>query len=116
MVDTLKDIKQYKQEWFDKVEKNSLDLFDIAEEAIKNNPHLQVVIVKRLPRYDRGSADLLKIKSKLSEFGNSVYNQVWIKRGCPSNIRIVEIEFGCSDGPDRAYLRKIIYGDQKQKF
>ena len=110
MLDTKKDINTYKKEWFEKTEKNSEDLFNVAEEATKKHPNLKVVIVKRLPRYDRSSTDLLNIKSNLSQFGNSVYDQVWLKRGSPSNIKIVELNLGCKESP---HLRKIIYGDQK---
>ena len=110
MVDSKKDIVKYKQEWFDKVQKSSEDLFEIAEDATKDNPNMKVIIIKRLPRFDKGSADLMNIKAKLSEYGNSAYEQIWLRRGSPANISIVDLALDCS-GPKRNYLREIIYGN-----
>ena len=61
--------------------------------------------MKRLPRYDRTSLDLLGIKSQLSKYGNSVYDQVWIENGSPENIKIVDLDLEGSD-----YFRDIVYG------
>ena len=110
LLDTQKSIEKYKEEWFNTVQKNSEELFDIAEEAVKQEPNMKVFIFKRLPRFDKGSADLLRIKSQLSEFGNSVYDQLWIRKGSPDNIQILDFDLGCSE-QNRKYLRNIIYGD-----
>ena len=111
-MDAKKDIEEIKKEWFNQVEEDSKNLFKIAEEAIKKKPSLNVIIVKRLPRYDRSSQDIIGIKSKLSTFANSVYDQLWIKHGCPSNIKIVELKLNsdCSIN-----LRNIIYGNIKHE-
>ena len=46
-------------------------------------------------------------KSKLSIFANSVYDQLWFKRGGPKNIHIVNFEIGSDDSK---YLKEIIFG------
>ena len=39
--------------------------FDIAEDPINKRPGLQVIIIKRLTRFDKSSQDILRIKAKL---------------------------------------------------
>ena len=73
LMDSTKDIIQYKKEWFEKAERVSTDLFEIAEDAIAFDENLHVIILKRLPRFDRSSNDLINIKSNLSEFANQLY-------------------------------------------
>ena len=68
MIDPKKDIKEYHSEWFAKAEEVSTELFKLAEDAIAADDNIEVVILQRLPRFDRGSNDISKIKSKLSEF------------------------------------------------
>ena len=107
VMDHDKNIETYKKEWFDKVEKDSSNLFDIAEDALKNKLRLKkVIIICRLPRFDRSRDDILGIKSQLSCYANSVYNQIWIRRGSPVNIQIVNINGLQPAG----YLREIVYG------
>ena len=36
--------------------------FEIAEEAVEKNPDLEVIIIKRLPRYDKSNQEILDIK------------------------------------------------------
>ena len=113
ILDTKKDLTEYKKDWFKKVENDSAKLFDVALDALsKNNGIEKVVIVKRLPRYDRSSSDILKIKSELSEFANRAYDQIWQKMGSPENIQIVHIDLKCSSS---AYLRKLIFGDSNSE-
>ena len=95
------------------MEKDSENLFTIAEEAIKRKPNLNVIIVKRLPRYDRSSKDILGIKAKLSVFGNNAYDQLWIKKGSPKNIHIIELNINCDNS---SYLRKLVYGDGQDRI
>ena len=79
----------------------------MAQDALRKNNRIgKVIIVKRLPRYDRSSNDILKIKSELSEFANRVYDQIWQKMGSPGNIQIVDIDLQCSSS---AYLRNLIF-------
>ena len=92
MVDSQKDIEDYKREWFAKAEEVSTELFNIAENAIAADGNLNVIIVKRLPRFDRGSKDIMKIKSTLSSFANQIYNQLWLRRGSPERIHFVDFK------------------------
>ena len=64
------------REWAAKVERDSENMFRVAEDATKDNPKLKVIIVKRLPRYDCPSVDPDAIKAKLSNFANTVYDQL----------------------------------------
>ena len=107
MMDVTKDISEYKKEWFHKAEEDSKNLFAIAEDAITKDSTLNVIIVKRLPRFDRASKDILGIKSQLSKFANQAYDQLWLKQGSPSRIHIIELELGCSKSVN---LKNLIYG------
>ena len=110
--DTPEKIQMYKKEWFEKVEKDSTNLFDVAEAALAQDDTLEkVLIVKRLQRYDRGSKEVTKIKSDLSEFANSVYDQLWLKRGSPEKIQVLELNLKCSESK---YLKSIIFGNPGQ--
>ena len=111
MKDTNKRLEEYQKEWFNQTEEDSKDLYKIAEKAIKQRPGLKVVIVKRLPRFDHSSQDVIGIKAKLSTFGNSVLDQQWIKSGSPSNIKIVELKLNAENS---RYLRNLIFGDSAQ--
>ena len=90
-----------------KVEEDSKALFEIALGAITNDPNLNVVIVKRLARFDRTSKDISGVKAQLSKFANGVYDQLWLKQGSPERIHIVELALGCENYP---HLKNIIYG------
>ena len=67
LMDSRKTIEEYKKEWFAKVEDDSRNLFDIAKKALDTKNVKKVIIMKRLPRYDRSSSDLTGIKSQLSK-------------------------------------------------
>ena len=109
MIDSNKKMSEYEKEWFEKVEKDSTNLFKIAEDALEKDDSLEkIIIVKRLARFDRGSTDLIKIKSELSKFGNAVYDQLWLKRGRPDRIQIVDVNLKCSDS---GYLKNLIFGN-----
>ena len=106
LMDNKKNIEEYKKEWFEKVEEDSKNLFDIATEALEKSEKLKkILIIKRLPRYDRSSSDLLGIKSQLSKYANSVYDQLWLKKGSPENIQIVDLDLECSGN-----FRDLVYG------
>ena len=107
-MDAKKDIKDYKKEWFSKVENDSKNLFEIAEDAISKDANLNVVIVKRLERFDRASKDISAIKSQLSNFANKVYDHLWLKHGSPERIHIIDLQMGCVNYP---YLKNIVYGN-----
>ena len=87
--------------WEEKVAVSRIKMFELVENSLKNNPDLkQVYIVKTLPRYDPSHIDPSSIKEKLNKFGNSLYDGIWIKKGCPQNIQIVDQQLDCS-GPLR---------------
>ena len=88
-MDKDKNIDEYKKIWFEKVEKDSKNLFQIAQNALNTKNVKKVVIIKRLPRHDRSSRDLFRIKSDLSKFANSIYDHLWMKMGSPQNIKII---------------------------
>ena len=113
MMNNNKDIEDYKKEWFDRVEASSTSLFKIAEECAAVNPNLSVIIVKRPPRFDRKSKDTLGIKSKLSEFGNKIYDQLQVKSNLSERIHLVELNLIQNSN----HLRTIIYGtDNDPRF
>ena len=106
LIDNDISIEEYKRSWFEKVEQDSKHLFEIAQNALKIDKNLQkVVILKRLPRQDRSSADFFGIKSELSNYANAIYDQLWIKMGSPKNIIILELELEGSK-----FYQNLIYG------
>ena len=107
-----KDIDEYKKEWYLKAEKDSENLFSIAESAIATDLELNVVIVKRIQRFDKTSVDPIGIKSQLSKFANHVYDQLWLKRGEPTRIHIVDLNLDCEDYP---YFKEILYGRRQDR-
>ena len=88
-------------QWEKKVEESREKVFQLAQKSLKSNPSLKkVLIVKSLPRYDPSTLDPSSIKSKLNKFGNTVYDRLWLKSGCPNNIHIVDQQMDCQ-GPLR---------------
>ena len=106
MMDTKRDIEEEKKHWFSQAENDSKELFKIAEDALNMKPRLKIVIIKRLPRFDRSKQDIIGIKSKISDFANSVLDQEWVKRGSPQNIHIVELNLVQGS----RNLKSLIYG------
>ena len=87
--------------WERKVEESRRKVFKLAQKSLKNNPSLKkVLILKSLPRFDPSTVDPSSIKSKLNNFGNAVYDSMWLKSGCPKNIQIVDQQLDCQ-GPLR---------------
>ena len=106
MMDTSKDISEYKKEWIKKVEKDSINLLNIAQDTLEKNRKLKkVIIFKRLPRHDRSSSDLMGIKSELSKIGNAVYDLELTKRGNPENILVLDLDLVGSK-----HFRDVVYG------
>ena len=54
--------------------------------------------MKSLPRYDSVETDPHGIRSKLNQFGNSLYETLWMQNGCPQNIVIADQHLECQ-GP-----------------
>ena len=72
-------------------------IFDIADAASAQDESIEsVVIIKRLPRFDKGPKDISRLKSDLSDYGNQVYDQQFMKRGRPEKGGIVELDLKCS--------------------
>ena len=110
-MDKDKNIDEYKKIWFEKVEKDSENLFQIAQNALNAKNVKKVVIIKRLPRHDRSSRDLFRIKSDLSKFANSIYDHLWIKMGSPQNVNIIELDLEGSKS-----FQDLIYGSPNSQF
>ena len=73
-----------------------MKLFNIAEKSLEENVNLeQVVILKRMFRCDPEVIDPLGMKSKLSEYGNNLLEEIWMTKGCPKNIIIASQALGC---------------------
>ena len=67
--------------------------------------------MKRLPRFDRSSQDIVGIKSKISDFANSVLDQEWVQRGNPHNIQIVQLDL--IQGSN--HLKILVYGSPESR-
>ena len=93
-MDTSKEISEYKKERYKKVENDSNNIFTIAEDAVAIYSSLNVIIVKRFPRYDKPSSDILGIKSQISNYANNVVGQLWLKQESPSRIYVIDLELG----------------------
>ena len=106
-MDAGNDIEEVKKEWFEKVEDASKSLFKIAENSVATNPKMNVVILKRTPRFDKSSKDIIGIKAKLSEFANRVYDQCLIKSSNSKRIHIADIKLGVENNK---FLKELIYG------
>ena len=98
---------ELQKQWVANVEQDSREIFSIAQDAVKDNPKLKVMIVKRLPRYDAHAEDPMSIKARLSDLANGIYKQEWLKQGSPQNIHIVDINLGCETSQ---HLKQVIYG------
>ena len=55
---------------------SSDQMFTVATEALKNTNVGKVVIMERIPRYDRPEDDPSSLKSGLSEFSNGILHQL----------------------------------------
>ena len=66
----------------------------LAEKSLHQHPNLKrVILVKRPFRCD--VHDSSAIKYKLSEYGNRVFEDLWLDKGCPSNIIIAQQHLEC---------------------
>ena len=89
------------REWEEKVRISRRKMFQLAEKSLKFNQGLKkVIILKSLPRYDSYAADPSSLKSKLNQFGNTLYSSIWMEKGCPENIVIEDQHMDCQ-GPLR---------------
>ena len=101
-LDTKHDVIENVDAWKKKVAEDSLNMYNLAENSLRDNPNMKkVIILKRIFRCD----DI--IKESLSQYANSVYDDIWTKRGRPVNICIADQKLQC-DGN----LRVLRYGRQ----
>ena len=99
-INTSKDFIANIDGWKKKVADDSSNLYQLAEKSLAENPQLKkVIILKRIFRCDDN------VKEILSQYANSVYDDLWLKRGRPSGIYIADQKLQC-DGE----LRVLRYG------
>ena len=82
--------------WQEKIRLSRTKLFNLAEDCLEKEKELNnVIILTSLPRYDPEEVDPHAIKSKLNQYGNSVYTSLWMQRECPKNITIKDQKLDC---------------------
>ena len=80
----------------EEIKVSSEKLFYLAEQSLAGNKNLEnVIIFKRMFRCDILKNDSTQIKNNLSEFGNRVLEDIWLSKGCPKNIQIVQQALEC---------------------
>ena len=95
-LDTSKNPNENMELWKQTVQIATENIMTLAKQSIDENPFLKgVVIMKRTPRYDPEEIDPYAIKSKLSNYGNNLYDQIWQRMGCPDKIIIGENNLTC---------------------
>ena len=95
----------------DEIKKSSENMFELAQRSLSENSSLEkVIILKRIFRCDLPKDDPSHIRSKLSEYGNRVYDDIWLSKGCPGNIIIAQQPLECQ-GP----LAESRYGSPSTK-
>ena len=76
--------------WKQQVILSCKKIFALAQQCVSNNPSLKkVVIVKRPPRFDS------EVAAHLSNYGNNMLDEIWMRSGRPENIEIVTQEIEC---------------------
>ena len=80
----------------DEIKKSSERTFELAQRSLKENNALEkVIILKRIFRCDPLKNDPTQIRSKLSEYGNRVLDDIWLSKGCPDNIILAQQPLEC---------------------
>ena len=64
------------------------NMFSLCQGIANENPNSTIFIMKNTPRVDINDEDPLGVKSQLSEYANSIYQQLWIENGCSPQIII----------------------------
>ena len=99
-IDTSQDFIANIDVWKQKVATDSINIYELAEESLAKHQHLKkVIILKRIFRCDDTA------KESLSKYANSVYDDIWIRKGRPSNICIADQQLECHGN-----LRSVRYG------
>ena len=96
------DHSEHIESWKQQIHSASEATFNIAQQALNNNPSLKkVIIMKRIPRYDN------HVRSELTKYGNYIYDKLWREKGCPDNIVLGESNLDCfGDLRDLRYGRR----------
>ena len=90
---------------------SSEKIFEVAQKSLAENGSLEkVIILKRIFRCDPLRDDPSQIKSKLSDFGNRVLEDIYLSKGCPENISISYQPLECQGA-----LRVSRYGSPSAK-
>ena len=85
-----------------KIETSCRNIFNIAENAIKNNPELKrVTIMDHPPRFDTAKEDPLSLKPKLAHYANNCLQKLWVESSYNENIMVGNHTLDCSDVAQR---------------
>ena len=68
---------------------------------------MKAVILKHLPRFDKGNEDIIGVKPSLSAYANNCYDQLWLRAENQKNIHILEIDIKVQK---QGHLKDLIYG------
>ena len=64
-------------------------MFKLAERSLKQNPHLnKVIIMEHPPRFDKTDVDPTSLKPSLARLSNSTFNQLWLSSSLKNQISI----------------------------
>ena len=64
------------------------NMFSLSLKIVNANPTTNVFLMKRTPRVDTNHEDPNGLKSQLSQYADSIYQQLWIEHGCSPQIII----------------------------
>ena len=86
---------------------SSTNIFNVATDSLKHTNVKKVIIMERIPRYDRVEVDPSSLKSGLSEYSNGILHQLWLQSELKDKIIIGKHELECS-----ANIRRDRYGNE----
>ena len=75
---------------------SSQNIFNAATNALRHTDVKKVIILERIPRYDRVKDDPSSLKSGLSEYSNGILHQLWLQSEFKDNIIIGKHDLECS--------------------
>ena len=83
------------------------NLFQVAENAVHDNPTLEkVLVMKQIPRYDPAQVDPLSLKPALSQLYNNTITDQWMKSKCKDKIVIGSHNIECTGAIKEARYRE----------
>ena len=68
---------------------SSTNIFNVATYSLKHTNVKKVIIMERIPRYDRVEDDPSSLKSGLSEYSNGILHQLWLQSELKDKIIII---------------------------